>query len=385
MPWTDAITQGNVIRLDFGVTVNVITGRPGIQAYAKLREKALNTRCLFERYTDKQIGRIFDDNLLACLFTVNTKDSDVIHSIERNAGALYTPGKQDDWLFCRPVYGLTFPRMRVFGNVTFCKKSSLIRRVPATARCRLPAEMSDWEHCVCLQWSGKPSEKVHEETADRFELIENLFNFLVGNKDTGHGVRIVSPPSTVFHTIVRIGKNSLGSSWSVERSVHRSLDLNDPFFSQKHVKNLIALCGSFSRDQVQQRLATSIKWAGKAVGSKSSIETIIACCNAMESLLIRDTKGSIISPSIMASLSEMAAFLIDKSVDGRLSIVQMIKSIYSIRSAGVHGGTTSASSMDESKALQIARALIHSIADLYNKGLRTDQQLTSHVDRIKFS
>ena len=87
----------------------------------------------------------------------------------------------------------------------------------------------------------------------------------------------------------------------------------------------------------------------------------------------------------MASLSEYCAFLLGKSPESRKDIIGIVKTIYTERSAGTHGGKLLADAQIERTALHISRLMVFRLLELYPEKIKTEQDLINYIDSIKYS
>jgi hypothetical protein len=238
---------------------------------------------------------------------------------------------------------------------------------------------------VRLQIKSVTRERAVEIADNTFENLEYLFAFILGGKDSGHEVRILrQTKENMLFYIMKSGDGQISIGRSRENLVHNQIDLNDHFFKKKNIQRLFSLVVPNQQNSIESRLNKAISWIGKGVISNSSIESIISYCSALESILIRDSK-TIISPSIVASLSEYCAFLLGAASDSRKDIIGIVKEIYSERSAGTHGGKIYADAKIERTALHISRLMVFRLLELYPKEITTEQELIDYVDKIKYS
>ena len=94
-----------------------------------------------------------------------------------------------------------------------------------------------------------------------------------------------------------------------------------------------------NKTELEQRIFNSINWVGKAFGESDERISLLEIAFAFESLFQGNTK-EIISPSIVASISEYYAFINGDSTEKRIELEKEFKQFYSERSGLAHGGKT---------------------------------------------
>ena len=69
----------------------------------------------------------------------------------------------------------------------------------------------------------------------------------------------------------------------------------------------------------------------------------------------------------------------------RKELISKVTDIYKERSAGTHGGKLFTDPMKERSALNISRAIVFRILELYPNKIKTEKDVIAFVDKLKYS
>lgn len=382
--FADCFGQRNT-RCLTGLQKNVwmIEGENGISAYYDLTQRIYKQPKIHRNYTVKHVEKVLDSLILNSIGKPTITQEDIL----KEANKQLHSSKLEVYDICRNIFGITLSKnYRKIGPFVFQKSENAYKHYFRGKQWKFPEIKKDFpSYVIRYQFESVTMDRAIEIADDTFTTLEYLFAFIFGNKDCGHEVRIIR--QTKENRLSYISKSEDGKikfGKSRQNSVHNEIDLNDPYFKETQTKRLFSLVQPRGLTPIENRLNKAITWIGKGLLSYSSIESIISYCSALESLLIRDA-NIIISPSIVASLSEYCAFLLGNSPSSRKKILSLVKSIYSERSAGTHGGKIVADIKIEQTALSISRAMVFRLIELYPQQIKTEQDLIDYVDQIKFS
>jgi hypothetical protein len=381
---TDCLGKPNTRCLS-GLQKNVwmIQGSEGLSAYYDLTQRIYKTPQIQNNYTVKHVEKVLDTLILEAIQHKTVSEKNIVSKAKQ-----HLPAKQlESFDISRNIFGINLSKnYRKIGPFIFQKGKNTYSHYFRGH----PSKFGDFKKymspfAVRLQIKSVTRERAVEIADNTFENLEYLFAFILGGKDSGHEVRILrQTKENMLFYIMKSGDGQISIGRSRENLVHNQIDLNDHFFKKKNIQRLFSLVVPNQQNSIESRLNKAISWIGKGVISNSSIESIISYCSALESILIRDSK-TIISPSIVASLSEYCAFLLGAASDSRKDIIGIVKEIYSERSAGTHGGKIYADAKIERTALHISRLMVFRLLELYPKEITTEQELIDYVDKIKYS
>lgn len=100
-------------------------------------------------------------------------------------------------------------------------------------------------------------------------------------------------------------------------------------FSKRHTQNKL--------NDLESRIINSALSLGESALTSDPRNSIIYTCIALETLFSFD-EGSLFQKSIGEKLADIFAFLVAKDAESRLAASKIVKKVYSMRSAIVHGG-----------------------------------------------
>lgn len=363
--------------------VSMIQGAKGLSAYYDLTQRIFKTQKIRNNYTIKHVEKVLDSLILEAIQQKNVSQNEILNKAKKRLPA----NKLESFDISRNIFGITLSKnYREIGPFIFQKGKNAFKHYFRGHPWKFGDIKQDISPFVVrYHIQSVTKERAVEIADDTFTTLEYLFAFILGNKDSGQEVRILrQTKENMLFYIMKSGEGQISTGHSRQNLVHNQIDLNDSFFKNKQIKRLFSLVPTKDLNSIESRINKTITWIGKGLLSGSNIESIISYCSALESLLIRDSK-TIISPSIVASLSEYCAFLLGKSSASRKEIIGIVKSIYSERSAGTHGGKVSADTQIERTALYISRSMVFRLLELYPKKIKSEKELIDYVDAIKYS
>ena len=383
--FVDCFEQRNTRCLS-GLQPNVwmIQGQEGIIAYCKLVQRIHNTGKIKSNYTIKHVEKTLDSAILISIGKESVTQNTIIKESKKQlpAATLTT------FDIMRNIFGIKLSkRYRKIGPFTFQIGKNAYRQFSHKHPSCLSFLKKEGvgEYVVRFQVKSVTRERALEIADETFTTLEYLFAFILGRKDCGHEVRILrqTEENLLFH-MIKSEDGQISTGVSRKNLVHNQIDLNDKFFKNAKVKKLFSLVPTQDLNSIENRLNKAISWIGKGLLSDSSIESIVCYCSALESILIRDSK-TIISPSIVASLTEYCAFFLSDNQKRRKELISKVKDIYSERSAGTHGGKLIADPMIEGSALGISRAIVFRFLELYPNKIKSEKDVIAFVDKLKYS
>jgi hypothetical protein len=190
----------------------------------------------------------------------------------------------------------------------------------------------------------------------RFELI---FRFLIGRRTDWVEVGILN------HIGARMGDRFVfsedgrpvrhESSWS---GAMQPFILGDPRFPMPGPP-LIRLFELITRpnNEFEKHIVRCAEWTGQAIGEPNEAAALVKAAIALEVLFSANEKG-LITPSIMAQISESCAFLLGSENASPVEIERELKHLYGVRSSVVHSGRDSVDSKDLNAFIRICRHVV---------------------------
>jgi hypothetical protein len=225
--------------------------------------------------------------------------------------------------------------------------------------------------------------KLADELFYRFELI---FRFLIGRRTDWVEVGIINyiGPRTRERFIYSEDGRPVehGSSW------HGALQpflLKDPRFPIP-TPPLIRLFELITRpnNDLEKHIIRCAEWTGQALGELNEAAALVKAAIALE-VLFASEKG-VITPSIMAQISESCAFLLGGGNTSPLEIERKVKDLYAVRSSVVHSGKDSVDPNDLDAFIRICRHLVvHLLSDDEFRQIDSVAKLSEHLKAKKYA
>jgi hypothetical protein len=197
------------------------------------------------------------------------------------------------------------------------------------------------------------------ELADKqFTRFENAIRYMMGTRDTSFYVGVTGNRDRWTLEGHAVSDANLNSS-AQRKGPMEPVDLSDTYFASAECGNakIWALFEVDNTSQIERRIMSAVEWIGRGVSELDDTNAFTQFMFALESLLKHDPK-SVIKPSIVASISEMAAFVLADGYDKRCRIEGQVKELYSSRSAIVHGGRMQVPTDDARQALWLAKSIV---------------------------
>ena len=204
--------------------------------------------------------------------------------------------------------------------------------------------------CVSIQDVYDPIVAI-DKAENAFSDFGRLIAFLSGKQDRSIFIKTGLPlfPS-VSHELMYVDTSSYlvtdadGNldSCSVGNKNLEKLPVNHEFFCRN--PNFSKLWSLFSKrhegkkiSDMESRILNSALSLGESALTLDPRNSIIYTCISLETLFSFD-EGSLFQKSIGEKLADIFAFIVAKDKDSRLTASKMLKKVYSMRSAIVHGG-----------------------------------------------
>lgn len=236
----------------------------------------------------------------------------------------------------------------------------------------LPTRLSnndDYYICIEIKESYDNIKSI-SVAQEEFEDFIRLIYFIAGKKDNSVFIKTGLPsyPSYNHHQMyvetssyqIQTSKSIFGAT-SVSNTIAEKIPVDDAFFIKN--EKFDAIWGFYKNrksdhknSDFHSRILNCTLALGEAIRSKSQKDSIIHTCIALEILLSYD-EGSLFQKSIGDRLAETFVFIVAKDKEARFKISTLLKKVYRMRSALVHGGDKE---IDQSYVdiIQLTRAAI---------------------------
>lgn len=239
-----------------------------------------------------------------------------------------------------------------------------------SSQLKVPISNKD-EYYICTEIKNsyddaKSIALAHEE----FQEFINLIFFIAGKKDNSIFIKTGLPsyPSCTHNQMYvetssyQIKRESLEfCDTSISNKIAEKVPVDDDFFVKS--PNFSKLWDFYKKrksgekiSDFHSRILNCSILIGEAIKSQKEKDSVIYTCIALEILLSYD-EGSLFQKSIGDRLADTFVFIIAKNKETRLQVSALLKKVYRMRSALVHGGSKE---IDQSYAeiIQLTRAAI---------------------------
>lgn len=190
----------------------------------------------------------------------------------------------------------------------------------------------------------------------RFELI---FRFLIGSRTDWVEVGIVNHKGAQMRNRFVFSEDGRSvaheSSW---KGAMQPFIFGDPRFPSPPPPH-IRLFELITRpnNEFEKHIIRCAEWTGQAIGEPNEAAALVKAAIALEVLFSANEKG-LITPSIMAQISERCAFLLGNDTKSAVEIEGEVKHLYGVRSSVVHSGKDSVDSRDLNEFIRICRHVV---------------------------
>ncbi|MDA2190722.1 HEPN domain-containing protein [Bacillus cereus] len=237
--------------------------------------------------------------------------------------------------------------------------------------------------------SARNHKSANEKGRVKLRGFEDAIRFMVADLRKHYDVGVFN------YNSYRWTDGIIVSSDEVSTSAQGTGAMSQIFLNQHQVVKLMSqngndriwsLLAKSNLNDMEQRIISAIKWAGKALRDEEPARAFIQYMFAFEALLQFQQRGQLVSPSITYQISEFVAFIVNESLDDRIRTEKMIKDLYGKRSTIVHGGSTEVSEDELSQAFSLLKNIIVILLVHEEfKDIKSIQHLNEWVKKQKYS
>jgi len=262
----------------------------------------------------------------------------------------------------RPIYGIMLPEggapismgdFRVYDANSFL--TQIHRELPKNSRLHESKRLQG-PH-ILIEVFARDSTKALELADALFYRFELIMRFFVGRRTERYEVGILNYNGPQMRDNILIGESQVveGGAW---RGPLQLIPLADRFFTAPPAPFMKLLhMITKQNSQLETHILRCAEWTGQAMGDPNAASAFVKAATALEVMFSANEKG-VITPSIMAQISESCAFLLGKSEESAKEIERDVKRLYGVRSAVVHSGKDSVPNDDLDTLIQICRNVV---------------------------
>lgn len=224
------------------------------------------------------------------------------------------------------------------------------------------------------------------EVADhKLKQFENIIRYMMGDTSGNHDIGIFTYKGRKVQDAFSLSPKNAGSNTTASGAI-LPVTIDDPYFRSDNGHDWIwTTIGKDTIGKYEKRILTAIEWVGKGVNDLDTAKAFVQYTFALEALFTFQEKNVLVNPSIASQLAEFSAFVASDNKNDRMRFENLIKKLYSIRSAIAHGGTKSVSKEQVNEYLIILKHLItRLITDAELSKITAIEQLNEWVKNRKY-
>jgi hypothetical protein len=330
-----------------------------VKSYFLLLDAIYNSdKKISQRFSRETVYKIIDE----CVFSRRFLEKDFSNEDALSLIKTFTDAMPENVKIFAPISGLRLDK----------NKTAIIGpfEIGFSSKLKMPISNEDGYYiCSEIKNSYDNSKSIalaHEE----FQEFINLIFFMAGKKDNSIFIKTGLPsyPSYTHHQMYvetssyQIQRESFEfGDTSISNKIAEKVPVDDDFFVKN--PNFSRLWDFYRKrkngekiSDFHSRILNCSISIGEAIKSQKEKDSVIHTCIALEILLSYD-EGSLFQKSIGDRLADTFVFIIAKDKEARLQASALLKKVYRMRSALVHGGSKE---IDQSYAgiIQLTRAAI---------------------------
>jgi len=188
-----------------------------------------------------------------------------------------------------------------------------------------------------------------------FGKLESVIRFMIGHRTERFEFGILNYAGSRLSTHYLFSNDHVSSGFARKGPVER-IPLDDDYFSKpssdfSRLLDILAL----PSNSLERRIIRSVEWAAQALVDPNPASAFIKAATSLEVLFSATEKG-VITPSIMAQISECCAHILGDTPESCVRIEANVKRLYGIRSGVVHSGKDVVPEEDLATFIEIARS-----------------------------
>lgn len=237
-----------------------------------------------------------------------------------------------------------------------------------------------------------------EAAESSFSDMARLISFISGKQDGSIFIKTGLPllPSLSHERIYVATQSYLVTKIdgefeksTIENRHLEKIPINNEFF--KNNRSFSKLWHLFSKrhrqeklNDLESRIINSALSLGESALTQDPRNSIIYTCIALETLFSFD-EGSLFQKSIGEKLADIFAFIVAKDMESRLAASKIVKKVYSMRSAIVHGGNQRASNENIAVNIYLRAAISELLNNEKFKGITKISHLHELLKMAQYS
>lgn len=188
-----------------------------------------------------------------------------------------------------------------------------------------------------------------------FSKLESAIRFMIGHRTERFEFGILNYAGSRLSTHYLFSNDHVSSGFARKGPVER-IPLDDDYFSKSSsdFSRLLDILAS-PNNNLERKILRSVEWSAQALIDPNPASAFIKAATSLEVLFSANEKG-VITPSIMAQISESCAHILGDTPESCVHIEAVVKRLYGIRSGVVHSGKDVLPEEDLATFIEIARS-----------------------------
>ncbi len=288
--------------------------------------------------------KIFKETIQQYFFTNTFTIEAILKYINENVSNIYN--------CVAPIWGMSMKENILdFGKFKFVKKTYLKEYILSQTTLKqdfltkknltsIEKDEQDEANFIYLLISYKCRDSVYADElfVEERKKIINALRYMLGTSGERFYIGEKEFISFFDKRIQFTDKIIFGNTYLKNKDVDIVFE-TDYYFSKEDGNYYIwEMLNKTNPNQFEKRILNSIDWIGRSLNELAGSDiSITEIAFAFETLLKRDESVTPITSSIQGSISEIVAYIVGKTLEDRLKIINEFKKFYSKRSAIVHG------------------------------------------------
>lgn len=232
---------------------------------------------------------------------------------------------------------------------------------------------------------ARDEEKALELADALFTRFDLIIRFMIGHRTDRFDVRILNYAGSELTHYYMFTRDNFRASYG-RTGPTEALPLDDVFFSKPSPEftRLLAMI-NHQNNALERKLLRCVEWIGQSLMDQNPASAFIKAATALE-VLFSETEKGLITPSIMAQISESCALLLGTDPKSRMKIEKHVKRLYAIRSSVVHFGEDTVPQDELNLLIHIAKAVaLRLLSDAMYGIIQNAEELHEYLKVKKYS
>lgn len=216
------------------------------------------------------------------------------------------------------------------------------------------------QYVIRTQVFAREDAKALELADAQFETFERVIRFMMGIGNR-YEVGVLNYREAARRQSLVLSAEHSSTSHGRDQFT-QPLPLHNPVFTDGAYgfDRIWCLLGTSTRNEVEGRLLLAVEWIGQSLSERVPSSAFFKATIALE-ILFTPQKSDLITPSILAQISESVALLMGEDAQSRHELEALAKRLYGLRSKIAHAGKTDVNLDDLFTVQDLASAVVRKL------------------------